>query len=143
MNEEKKIFRIVVVEDSEFFNSILTRQLQNYVDALALEMNCKFEIQSFTSAHDCLRNMNEETDLAFVDFFLGNGVTAVDMLEKFKQKCKDCKVIVISQVRNMRTSILTITKGALDFIFKDVNALPRACFLVEELANQKMAFRNN
>jgi DNA-binding NtrC family response regulator len=143
MKDEQKIFRIVVVEDSEFFNMVLTKQLENYVEGLALERNCKFEIQSFTSASDCMRNMDEETDIAFVDFYLGNGITAVDILEKFKQKCKDCKVIVISQVRNMKTSIMTLAKGALDFIFKDLNALAKACFLVEELVNQKLSFKNN
>lgn len=143
MKEEKKVFRIVVIEDSEFFNSVLTRQLQNYADALALERNCKFEIRSFTSPADCIRNMNEETDVAFVDFYLGNGITAVEMLEKIKRKCKNCKVIVISQVRSMKTSIMTITKGALDFIFKDVNALARACFIVEELVNERLSFKNN
>jgi DNA-binding NtrC family response regulator len=143
MEDQKQLFRIVVVEDSEFFNNLLTRQLQNYVDTLALDNNCRFEIQSYTSAADALRNLNEDTDIAFVDYYLGNGFTADDVLDKFKQKCRNCKVVVISQVRNMKTSIMSISKGAIDFIFKDINALPRACFIVEDLVDQKLAFRKN
>ncbi|HEY6160861.1 MAG TPA: response regulator [Bacteroidia bacterium] len=143
MKEVKKIFRIVVVEDSEFFNNLLTRQLRHYTEALALEKNCRFEVQSFTNASDCLRNINSETDIAFVDFYLGSGLTADDVLEKFKKRCKDCKVVIMSQVRNLKTSIMTMAKGALDFIFKDIHALPRACFLVEEIVDKKLRYRNN
>lgn len=141
--DKKKVFRILVIEDSEFFNKLLTRQLQHFADTLALQKGCQFEIRSFTSASDGLRNLDKKTDLAFVDYYLGNGMTADKVLEKIKEQCRECQVVIISQVRNLKTSILTLTKGALDFIFKDLHALPTACFILEDMVNKKLAYRGN
>lgn len=139
MKDKKKLFRIVVLEDSEFFNSLLTKQLEDYTNMLALERNCIFEIQSYTSPNDCIRNLKNNIDIAFVDYYLGNGVTGFDMLKKIREKCKDCKVVIISQVKNIKTKAISITDGVLDFVFKDVNALPKSCFIVEEIVESKIA----
>lgn len=143
MQEPKKIFRIVVVEDSEFFNKMLTRQLENFTDVLAMDLGCHFEIQSYTSPGDCLRNLKDDVDIAFVDYYLGNGITGADILTKIKQRCRNCKVVIISQIKNIRTTALTLAQGAVEFIFKDNSALPRACFFVEDLVNSRLSFKEN
>lgn len=139
MKDERKTFRIVVLEDSEFFNNLLTRQLEQYTSMLAMERNCRFEIQSYTSPADCLRNLKNNTDIAFVDYYLGNGVTGFDVLKKIRQKCWDCKVIIISQAKNLKTKAISVSEGVMDFIFKDVNALPRSCFILEDIVNSRIS----
>lgn len=136
MNAKKK-FNIVILEDSEFYNQLLTRQLENYTDALALDHNCKFEIQSYTRANDCLKNLRPDTHVAFVDFHLGS-VTALDLIGEIKNKCYGCKIIVMSLQRNIKTAFETINEGAAEFIHKDVYAMARSCFIIEDLVEESL-----
>lgn len=131
-------FKIVILEDNDFYNNLLTRQLQNYTDAIAEDKGYEFEIQSFTNASDCIRNLKPDTDVAIVDYYLGESKNALDIIKVVKQKCPGCKVIVISQVKNMKTSFETVNEGAMTFIYKDRDALMQSCVLVEEILNERM-----
>lgn len=137
--KEQKTFKILIVEDNEFFNKMLTKQIEHYTSILGMEKNCRFEIQSYTSAGDCLRNLRNDTDIAFVDYYLGDGLTGADIAKEIKEKCWDCKVIIMSQVKNMKTSSISLTEGAIDFIFKDKNALPKSCFILEDIVDANLS----
>lgn len=129
----KKI-KITILDDSEFYNRLLTKQLTNYTDVIAAQKNIFFEISSFINTVDFIANFKSDTDIAFVDFYLGN-TTALEIIDRIKSKSSDCKIIVISQLRNTNTSIQTINKGAFEYIQKDPNALAKSCFIVEDIIN--------
>jgi DNA-binding NtrC family response regulator len=131
-------FKIVVLEDSEFYNNILSRKLDNYISSIASDKNYSFEIQSYTNSNDCLHNLNPDTDIAFVDYYLGDSKNALYILKKIKQKCHNCKVVVISQSKNEMTSLQTISEGAVDFISKDHDALARSCYIAEDIINERL-----
>jgi response regulator of citrate/malate metabolism len=131
-----KNFRIVVLEDNEFYNRLLTKQLQNYTSIITAQKNYNFDILSYTSPVDCVTNFKPDTDIAFIDFYLGNSITGLEIIRKIKEVSPTCKVIIISQVRNAKTSFQTLAEGALEYIFKDKNALARSCFIVEDIINE-------
>ena len=131
-------FKIVILEDSDFYNNLLTRQLENYTGAIAIDKHCSFDIQSYTNVNDCLRNLNSDTDIAFIDYYLSDSKNALDILKKIKQKCQNCRIIIISQIKNIKTSYQTIQEGASNFICKDRFALTESCFMVEDLVNERM-----
>lgn len=132
-------FKIVILEDNEFYNNLLTRQLQNYTNAIAEDKGYTIEIQSYTNAFDCLRNMKEDTDVALVDYYLGESKNGLDVLKLIKQKCPACRVVIMSQVKNMKTSFETLNEGAFTFIYKDRDALMEACHLVEDVLNERLS----
>lgn len=138
MKKLKKQFKIIVLEDNEFYNTILTRQLKNYTSEMELDNNYSFDIESYTNANDCLRNLKPETDIAIVDYYLGESKNALDILKAIKATCSNCKVIIISQFKNIKTYYQTLNEGAYHFIFKDRNALSKSCFAVEDIINQSL-----
>lgn len=131
----QKVFRLMILEDNELYNDVLTHQLEYYTAVLAIEKNCRFEIHSFTSPNDFIRNLRNDTDIAFVDYYLGNGVTGSDIIKKIKERCWECKVVIVSQARNIKTTFLPVVDEAIDFVFKDMNALPQCCFLLENVVD--------
>ncbi len=131
-------FEIVVLEDNDFYNTVLTRQLQNYVGNIALDKGFEFNIHSYTNPTDCVKNLKPETDVAIVDYYLGDSKNASDIIKVIKQKCLDCKVIIISRVKNIKTSYQTLNEGAVSFIYKDRGALIQSCMLVEDIINQRL-----
>ncbi len=138
MKKLKKQFKIIVLEDNEFYNTILTRQLKNYTNEMELGNNYSFDIESYTNASDCLRNLKPDTDIAIVDYYLGESKNALDILKAIKATCNNCKVIIISQFKNIKTYYQTLNEGAYHFIFKDRNALSKSCFAVEDIINQSL-----
>ena len=128
--QKQKVFRLMILEDNELFNDILTRQLEHYTAMLAMERNCSFEIHSYTSSNDFIRNLRNDTDIAFIDYFLENGITGSDIIKKINERCWECKIIIVSQIRNIRTKLLS--DEAVDFVFKDINALPQCCIILED-----------
>lgn len=137
MEPKKNILKIAILDDSDFYNRIITKQLESYTKGLSLEKNFEFNIESYAHADDFIRNLKDDIDIAFVDYYLGSGVTGFDVLQLIKKKCNDCKVVIISQARNELTTIKTLSNGAAGFIFKDKNALANTCFFVEHEVNKK------
>lgn len=136
MKNLKRYYKIVVLEDNEFYNTLLTRKLKQFTEELSLELNCVFEIDSYTNANDCIRNLKTETDIAILDYYLGESKNALDILEKIKSKCAHCKIIIISQFENIKTSYQTLNQGAYHFILKDKKALANSCMVVGDIVKE-------
>lgn len=135
MEKRKKKLKITVLDDSSFYNRIVSKQLESYTHALSLDRGFDYSISSYAHADDFLRNLKPDTNIAFVDYYLGNGVTGDQVMKQIHQKCDNCKVVIISQARNKLSAVDTIIDGATAFIYKDINALAKSCFFVEHYAN--------
>ena len=138
MKKLKKQFKIVVLEDNEFYNNILTRQLKNYTNEISFDKGYTFTIDSYISAHDCVRNLKPDTDIAIIDYYLGESTNALDILKVIQEKCVNCKVIIISQFKNIKTYHQTLNQGAYHFIPKDQDALAKSCYIVEDIINEQL-----
>lgn len=136
--ETNNQFKIVVLEDNDFYNQLLTRQLENYTSEIAKDKGYIFDISSYTNATDFLKNLKTDTDIAFVDYYLGDNKNGLEVLKIVKQKCPDCKVVVISRENNLKTSFQTLNEGAYTFIYKDQGALIESCVLVEEIIKDRL-----
>ncbi|MBC7695313.1 MAG: response regulator [Burkholderiales bacterium] len=136
--ETNNQFKIVVLEDNDFYNQLLTRQLENYTSEIAQDKGYSFDISSYTNATDFLKNFKPDTDIAFVDYYLGESKNGLEVLKIIKQKCPKCKVVVISRENNIKTSFETLNEGAYTFIYKDQGALIESCVLVEEVIKDRL-----
>jgi DNA-binding NtrC family response regulator len=83
-----------------------------------------------------VRNLKPDTDVAILDYYLGDS-NGLDMLKVIKSKAPGCRVVIISQVKNMKTSFETLNEGAFTFIYKDRDALLQSCHLVEDIINER------
>lgn len=133
MKKLRKQFKIVVLEDNEFYNTILTRQLKNYTNEMETAKGCTFDFESYTNPGDCIRNLKPDTDIAIIDYYLGESKNAMDILKVIREKCKDCKVVIISQFKNIKTYYETLNNGAYHFIYKDRQALAKSCYVIEDI----------
>lgn len=131
-------FRILIVEDNEFFNRLLTNQLQWYAGEIAMSKNCRLNIDSYVNMDDCLQNLRYDTDMAFIDYYMGDEKTSVDIIKKLEEKSPACKVIVISQSHDAKSAVNAFQGIPVEFLYKDMNALPKSCFIAEEAMNDKL-----
>lgn len=131
-------FKIAILEDNLFYNRLLKKQLDDYFENLGVLNNTIFSIKSYTNTNDFIENLSANTDVALLDFYLQDGETALKVMEKIKQKSENCKVIIISGIKNIHSYYKTFWMGAVDFITKDRTAPLRACRLIEAIYSEKV-----
>ena len=71
MIPRKKVIKIFIVEDDPYYNRLLTK----YVETLCNEKvypQCKFEIHSFLTAHECIEQLDDDISIMLLDYFLFN-----------------------------------------------------------------------
>ncbi|MBA3899596.1 MAG: hypothetical protein H0X62_05180 [Bacteroidetes bacterium] len=129
----QKQIKIVILEDSEFYNSILTKQIRSFTEVLAESGKVAFDIQSYTYAQDCLRNLKEDVNIVFSDYYLGNGTNASDVLKQVKEICGNCQFVVLSQTEDESIVQKLIDNGAFAVLHKDRDALPKSCMIIEDI----------
>jgi response regulator of citrate/malate metabolism len=136
----KTTFKILIVEDSEIFNQLLTNQLKWYAGEIIYSPETEIEISSYRTAEECLDNLDESVDLAFVDYYLDDGKTAMDVIGKIKEVNFDCRIYIVSQAKEVKGHVALLR--SIDFLYKDHYSLPRICFITEELIKEKLKIIN-
>jgi DNA-binding NtrC family response regulator len=131
-------FNIIILDDNDFYNKILTLQVKRFTEEMQLEKGYSFDIRSYTHASDCLRNLQADIDIAIVDFYLGES-NALSVIKVIKEKCEDCKVVIVSKANNIRSYYENLNEEAYHFIYKDNKTLSECCFIVEEIISRKIA----
>lgn len=131
--KDRNLIKIFVMEDNEMYNSLLTKKLQLYTQTLSLDTNYTFEIFSYVSLADFIKNLQEDADIVFLDYYLVKNITALDIYNKVKETCKNCKIFIISRTRDTNIINKVFENGIDDFIFKDKYALAHSCYLVKRV----------
>ena len=131
--------RIAIVEDNELYNHLLTTGLKNHLTSIPVNGILEVEICSYTNAKTALTEIDETFDIVFLDYYLGDSVTGLDILKKVKQLNPACKVIIVSQIKSSKTQEV-LNEGADDFIYKDPVAIRTSCYKAANIIYQKFQF---
>ena len=135
-------FKIVILEDDDFYNRLLSKYLKNALSELGIVRGFNLELTSYTSYRDCTLNFENDTLLLFTDYYLKNGYCASNIIEFINMRGSECKIIVVSQIQNLQTAICTILEGATDFIKKDKYTLRQCQDIAETIITEKLAYKN-
>lgn len=128
--------KIVIVDDQ----MEATRMIQKNLETLGQD----FEISSALSGEEALLELGGvKTDLLIADFRLP-GMTGMELMEKFKSRNPDGKVILISGVTDQQIRKRVAQAGADAFFFKPIDmpefldAVERALGLVETILQPEL-----
>ena len=82
-----------------------------------------FEVKSYLSGEDCVRNLDLNPELIVLDYYLGsdegNTMTGLDTLRKINNLKKDIPVIILSREKDRETIAEFIKEGAMRYVTKD------------------------
>jgi len=110
----KKIF---IVDDDPMIRMLVEDHLSK---------NPLYEIQSFPTGEECLKNLNEMPDVIILDFELNSVVSdaknGLQILQEIKKIDKDISVIMLSSQKQYGKATQTIIKGALQYVVKGDDA---------------------
>ena len=138
--KRKDSYKIFVVDDDPFYNKMLS----NYLEELSKTIDYidKIEIQSFTTAQECIDRLDEKPDIVLLDCYLdqeGSPLTGMYVLKNIKEVSGDCKVIMISQQSEILATVELFKLGAYDYIVKDKNSLDRIWLAVQNIIKMEFA----
>jgi len=119
----KQIVNIAIVEDDVYYN----RLFEMYVNGLKGFKECEdleFLVCSFTSGKKVIEFLETVVfDIVILDYYLQNDATedpvnGDKVLEALMKKNSDCKVVVVSEQDDIKTTVEMLQLGAYDYISK-------------------------
>ena len=121
-----KPFKIIVVEDNEWYNKLLVH---------SLSLNKDFEIENYFSGKEFLEHLNQEINVVTLDYRLPD-INGNELLKKIKEYNEDIEVIIISEQENIETAVELLKSGAYDYIVKEKDIRDRLLNTVNHIRNK-------
>jgi len=140
-NTMKKTLVVLLLEDNKYYNDLLTRVLKSSIRSRGGDLTYQLALYSYTDYRKCIRKiksgeLSHFDTIAFVDYYLGNGINGGHVIKLLKSHNKNATAILISQ------SKFVDGKSSLNhhdyFVVKDYTA-PSVCLLhLEQFLENKM-----
>ncbi|MFW6309669.1 MAG: sigma-54-dependent transcriptional regulator [Prolixibacteraceae bacterium] len=118
-----KAFKIFVVEDNEWYNRLLVHNLS---------LNPDYDVESYTTGKDCLKNLYKSPDVITLDYRLPDA-KGLDILKRIKAENEDIQVILISEQDDIEVVVDLLKYGAYDYIVKSDNIRERLLNTVQNI----------
>jgi response regulator of citrate/malate metabolism len=141
--EKRRNIKIYIVEDDKYFNQLMTK----YVGAIceSLQYNgFDFEIKSFSNAHQCIEKLEGDVDFMFLDYYLNNFdepdiLTGEDVISEVKTFCPDCKIVIVSELRDAKKTRELQNLGIYGYVDKNLNSSNRIGSILQEAIREKIS----
>ncbi|MBD3637534.1 MAG: response regulator [Crocinitomicaceae bacterium] len=125
MKFRKKIIKVVILEDDDYYNKALNRYIKNICNG-AVYLDLDFDIKSYKDPEDCIEKLEKDTTIMILDHNLSNEeLNGLDVFEIVREYCDDCKVIVVSEQQSAHVTAELMRKGVFDYIDKTVSTKNR------------------
>lgn len=122
---ETQGLNLFIVDD----NKSMVYALKQY---LAGRFEGKLKISTFYDGESCLQNINEQTDVVILDYFLG-GKNGNEILRSIKELNPRTEVIMLSSSESIETAVESFRLGAKNFVVKNNNAWRKLSILLETI----------
>jgi DNA-binding NarL/FixJ family response regulator len=132
------IFRglsIQVLDDNPFYATLLEHQLNQHIQRYFRKDMDRIRVTSYTDYNKYLEQLPLSHSLSLIDFYLGNGVTGIDLLNSIKEQSSYCKVIIMTNENNLHVLPSCIETGASGFVFKDETTVELCHSIIQNAIN--------
>ena len=124
INPNPKVF---IVDDEPLLSEMLTDFL--------LSHHPNYNIASFLTGEECLKNLHENPSIIVLDYLLNskekNAANGMDILKEIKRKNKNTHVIMLSSQESYTKAAQTIGLGAIYYVIKGQEAFDEILKLIE------------
>jgi DNA-binding NtrC family response regulator len=99
---------------------------------LADKFGGRLRISTFYDGESCLKNINAQTDVVILDYFLGEK-NGNEILRSIKELNPNTEVIMLSGNENVETAVESFRLGAKNFVVKNNHAWRKISILLETI----------
>jgi len=139
MDSLKRQVRVAIIEDDEFYGSLIRRHVENHFRIV--EPSFDAEIDLYSSSGDFFENLDKGMDILVMDYYVENDegevvIPGLEILRLVKNICSQCKVIVTSGQKNENVVMELYRNGISDYIVKSEDTLIRLTRALKEVTNE-------
>jgi response regulator of citrate/malate metabolism len=136
----KKVINVLVIDDNEYYNKLLTDAIRQSVTSALPERKFKLVLRSFTDANEYIRQFKSEEivcsdSIVFVDYYLGNGINAAHVIKLLKEHNCNSMVVLLSQSNAVREKSKLVNCDY--FVVKDNLAPALCCLYLKQFVENK------
>jgi FixJ family two-component response regulator len=117
---------IFVVEDDNFYNSLLSTYLKNK----------GYRVHSFLTGEKCLEKKDLKPNVVLLDYML-EGIDGLEVMRRMKPQCTETEFIFLSGQTDIKVVLDTLHEGAYDYIIKDTHAKENALNKIDQIARYR------
>lgn len=118
---------ILVVDDDQAMRDLLSSILET-----------QYDVTVSKCFHEAKQNLSQmDYDLVLLDIMLGDG-NGMDLLKEIKSKSETCEVIMITVVKEIKTAVEAMKKGAFYYINKNFDYNELHLLIERALQNRKL-----
>jgi serine phosphatase RsbU (regulator of sigma subunit) len=124
-------FLIFLVDDDPIFLKVLEIQFKEQTE---------YEIRTFSTGEECLKNISQKPDIIFLDYYLNpdnKNHTGIVILDEIKAIDQSIAVVMLSSQHQIEVAVDCMKHEAFDYIVKSQGAFMRAQKAITILLNQK------
>lgn len=132
------IFRglsIQVLDDNPFYATLLEHQLIQHIREHFQADAAHIQVHSYTNYVEYLQDLPMSDSISLIDFYLGDGMTGIDLLEAIQAQSSYCKVIIMTNENNLHVLPSCIETGAAGFVFKDDTTVDLCHPIIQHVLN--------
>lgn len=115
--------KIFVVEDNDFFGSMLIQEITNYSN----------DITRFIDGADCLLHLQHNPDIIFVDYHLESDMNGFQVLQQIKAVNPDIHVVLLTGQDDINIAVDCMKFGAFDYIVKNEYAFDKIQLVINKI----------
>lgn len=136
----KKI-KIIVIEDDAYYAKLLEKHIGHHLTREEAEL--EYDIRIYQTAQDALQNLEKDTDIVIMDYYLENDngevlFPGLDLLRTIKSYCEHCKTVVVSADDNQELTMKLFREGIYEFVVKDKNATDNLSTTLRKIIGDKI-----
>ncbi len=138
----KKVINVLVIDDNEYYNKLLSDAIQQSISSTLPERKYKLVLRSFTDANEYIKKLKSEgiecdDSIVFIDYYLGNGINAAHIIKLLKEYSCDTMVVLLSQSNTIKEKSKLVNCDY--FVVKDSLAPALCCLYLRQYVENKYA----
>jgi len=127
----KKTINVLVIEDNEYYNNLLSNSIQQSINSLLFKGEFQLILHSFTDADEFIRKIKSKEiecneSIVFIDYYLGDNINASHIINLLNEQGFDITLVLISQSKSVKEIASLLPYDY--FVVKD-NLAPAFCSL--------------
>ena len=93
--------------DLEYYGNLLANAIHNSINPFLERGDFQLVLHTFTNASEYIRKVESgkikcDYNAVFIDYFLGEGVNADDVIDTLKKKSCDAMIVLLSQSKDLK-----------------------------------------
>ena len=130
--------KIVIVEDNEFYNAIIKKQIELLINSIGFSPAFELELLPYLDVNYCVSDIKLQRFkgafvIAFLDYYLKTGINGLQLTKMIKSVNRFNKVIIFTQSRDFKLWRKLKRSPAEECLYKD-ESTPFACkYILERL----------